>query len=559
LALDNFDQKIKGYLGDIKLKKANQSIDWTPELFQEYVKCSEDPIYFVENYIQIINVNNGLQQFRLYNYQKEMLRSFHKERNTIVLASRQSGKSISVCAYILWYILFNSEKVVALLANDGKVAREMLSRVQFAYEYLPKWLQQGILEWNKGSIELENNSRVIAAATTKKSVRGFAINLLYIDETAFIENWEEFSASVMPTISSGDDSKIILSSTPCGLNHFHAIWVNARAGINNYNPILVNWRQVPGRDEKWKEDVLGTINHDIQKFECEYECEFLGSTNTLIAGWKLKELETAFKTPINVKEGLYQYVLPEKEHLYGIVCDVSRGKGIDYSAFQVIDITTMPYVQVCAFRSNTLPPADYASVILHSAKLYNQAIVLVEINDIGEQVSHTLIHEFGYENVLYTENAGRSGKRITGGFGKSGTLDKGIKTTKTVKTVGCSLLKLLLEQNQLILKDHETIKELSTFVRKATNYEAETGAHDDLVSCLFLFAWMSDQAYFKEHSNINTLMNLREKSEEEIENDMLLFGFVLSGGEDEEVPQGWKKVENPSWIRLPDFDHYIYY
>ena len=554
----HFDQKLKGYLGDVKLKRANQTIDWTPELLQEYVKCSEEPIYFIENYIKIINVNNGLQRFELYEYQKDMLRSFHENRNTIVLAARQSGKSITVCAYILWYILFNAEQTVALLANDGKVAREMLGRIQFAYEYLPKWLQQGILEWNKGSVELENNSRVIAAATTKKSVRGFSINLLYIDETAFIENWEEFSASVMPTISSGKNSKIILSSTPYGLNHFHALWVNARMGINNYTPISVNWRQVPGRDERWKEDTLSTINHDIQKFEAEYENEFIGSTSTLIAAWKLKELEVSFKTPLNIKDGIYQYALPKIEHRYSMVCDVSRGKGIDYSAFQVIDITEMPYIQVCVFRSNTLPPADYASVILHTAKIYNEAIVLIEVNDIGEQVSHTLIHEFGYENVLYTEAGGRNGKRITGGFGKSSTLDKGIKTTKTVKTVGCQLLKLLIEQNQLTLVDHETINELSTFVRKTTNYEAESGKHDDLVSCLFLFAWMSDQTYFKEHSNINTLMNLREKTEDEIENDMLIFGFVMDG-RDDDTTQGWKKVENPSWIRLPELEYEIRY
>jgi len=289
-----------------------------------------------------------------------------------------------------------------------------------------------------------------------------------------------------------------------------------------------------------------------------HNCEFIGSTSTLIAAWKLKELEVSFKTPLNIKEGLYQYALPEKDHLYGMVCDVSRGKGIDYSSFQIVDITCMPYTQVCVFRNNTLPPADYASVILHSAKIYNDAIVLIEVNDIGEQVSHTLINEFAYENILYTEAGGRNGKRITGGFGKSSTLDKGIKTTKTVKTVGCQLLKLLIEQNQLILVDHETINELSTFVRKATNYEAENGKHDDLVSCLFLFAWMSDQTYFKEHSNINTLMNLREKTEDEIENDMLIFGFVMDG-RDDDVSQGWQKVENPSWIRLPELEYDIRY
>lgn len=288
-----------------------------------------------------------------------------------------------------------------------------------------------------------------------------------------------------------------------------------------------------------------------------HNCEFQGSTNTLIAGWKLKELEFSFKTPIKRKDGLCQYDLPEKDHIYVMICDVSRGKGIDYSAFQIIDVTAMPYHQVCVYRNNTLPPADFSSIILHSAKLYNQASVLVEINDIGEQVSHILLHDFGYENILYTEAAGRVGKKITSGFGRSSNIDKGIKTTTMVKNVGCSLLKLLIEQDQLIIKDHETIKELSTFVRKLNSYAAEAMCHDDLVSCLFLFAWMSDQTYFKELNNINTLMNLREKTEDEIENDMLSFGFVLDGQDNEETSKGWERVENPSWIRIPDLDYNI--
>jgi hypothetical protein len=333
------------------------------------------------------------------------------------------------------------------------------------------------------------------------------------------------------------------------LNHFHAIWSNAVKRENNYNPILVTWKDVPGRDEKWKNDTLAAMNFDLEKFSQEYECEFLGSSGTLIAGWKLKEL--VHMNPEYSKEGLYQYFKPVKKRLYGCVCDVSRGKGLDYSAFQIIDITEMPYKQVCVYRNNHITPSDFASIIFHTAQMYNDAMVLVEINDIGEQVSHNLHYDFGYDNILFTENAGRSGKRITSGFGGA-NIDKGIRTTKVVKSVGCSLLKLLIEQNQLIINDHNTIYELSTFSKRGAGYEAEPGKHDDLVMCLVLFAWLSEQMYFKEHTSINTLMSLRDKSEEEIENEMLFFG-VIDDGRDE-ADETYQDLEVHFYIPMPVLD-----
>ncbi len=523
------EDDLKGYLGNPLLKKANQSIEWTPELVEEYVKCSQDVVYFTENYMQIINVDEGLVPFKMYDYQKEMVKSFANNRNTIVTTARQAGKSTTTCAFILWYILFNKEVKVALLANKGDTAREILGRIQLAYQHLPKWLQQGIVEWNKGSLELENNSKVIASATSASGIRGHSINLLFIDEAAFIDNWDEFFTSVYPTISSGKETKMILVSTPNGMNHFHKTWVNAREGRNGYHNILVKWQDVPGRDEKWRQDTLASMNFDIEKFSQEYEAEFLGSSGTLIAGWKLKEL--VHQPPLMQKEGLIQYFHPEKEHVYMMVCDVSRGKGLDYSAFQLIDVTKMPYQQVAIFRSNATTPVDYAEVIHRVAKAYNNASVLVEINDIGEQVSHALHYDFGYEHILFTENAGRSGKRITGGFG-GGSIDKGIRTTKVVKSIGCSILKLLIEQNQLIINDYDTINELTTFSKKANSYEAEPGKHDDLVMCLVLYAWLSEQQYFKEYTNINTLHALRDKTEDEIEQDLAPFGFMEDGRED---------------------------
>jgi len=534
----------KSYLGNPNLKRSGVSVNWTPDLVQEYIKCKEDVVYFVTKYMKIININKGLINFIPYPYQENMLKTMAGERYTVIATARQAGKSTTTCGFILWYIIFHADKTVALLANKGETAREILGRIQLAYQHLPKWLQQGVKEWNKGSFELENNSRVIAAATSSNNIRGFSINLLFIDEAAFIENWNEFFTSVYPTISSGTESKIVLVSTPNGLNHFYQIWQNAAEKRNNYKPIKVMWYDVPGRDEDWRKDTLAAMNFDTEKFEQEYCVEFLGSSGTLIAGWKLKEL--VHQTPLMNKDGLYLYKQSVKNRSYVCIVDVSRGKGLDYSAFSILDVTQMPYEQVCAYKNNLISPIDYADVIHRVCKSYNNAAVLVEINDIGEQVSTSLHFDFEYENVLFTESAGRSGKRITSGFGSN--IDKGIRTTKSVKSVGCSILKLLIEQNQLIVNDFNTINELSTFSRKGVSYEAEPGKNDDMVMGLVLFAWLSDQTYFKEYTNINTLAKLREKSEEEILQELTPFGFFDNGITAEEIVEaprvrGWMNDE----------------
>jgi hypothetical protein len=534
----------KSYLGNPNLKRSGVSVNWTPDLVQEYIKCKEDVVYFVTKYMKIININKGLINFIPYPYQENMLKTMAGERYTVIATARQAGKSTTTCGFILWYIIFHADKTVALLANKGETAREILGRIQLAYQHLPKWLQQGVKEWNKGSFELENNSRVIAAATSSNNIRGFSINLLFIDEAAFIENWNEFFTSVYPTISSGTESKIVLVSTPNGLNHFYQIWQNAAEKRNNYKPIKVMWYDVPGRDEDWRKDTLAAMNFDTEKFEQEYCVEFLGSSGTLIAGWKLKEL--VHQTPLMNKDGLYLYKQSVKNRSYVSIVDVSRGKGLDYSAFSILDVTKMPYEQVCAYKNNLISPIDYADVIHRVCKSYNNAAVLVEINDIGEQVSTSLHFDFEYENVLFTESAGRSGKRITSGFGSN--IDKGIRTTKSVKSVGCSILKLLIEQNQLIVNDFNTINELSTFSRKGVSYEAEPGKNDDMVMGLVLFAWLSDQTYFKEYTNINTLAKLREKSEEEILQELTPFGFFDNGITAEEIVEaprvrGWMNDE----------------
>lgn len=528
---------VKGYLGNQNIKGKGAAINFTPEMVREYLQCAKDPIYFAEKYIKIVHVDHGLIPILMYDYQKEIVEAITHNRRVSVNTSRQAGKTTTAVAVILHYVLFNDHKTVALLANKGDAAREILDRIKIAYEALPKWMQQGVVEWNKGSVEFENGCKIIAGATSSSAIRGKSISFLYIDETAFVENWDEFFASVFPTISSGNTTKILFTSTPKGLNHFYKTCEGAKEGKNGYIYIEVPWWKVPGRDEKWKKETLEGMDFDMEKFAQEFECAFLGSSGTLIEGSKLKSL--VIREPIFERDKIRQYEQPVKGHVYIIVSDVSRGKGLDYSAFQVIDITKMPYKQVCTFRDNMITPIDYAAIIHMCTKMYNDAYVLIEVNDIGEQVSDTLHFEYEVETILYTESAGRSGKRISAGFGRS--VDKGIRTTKSVKAIGCNMLKMLIEQDQLIINDFNTIRELSTFSRKGISYEAESGCNDDLVMCLVLFGWITDQGFFKDLTDINTLQRLKQRNEEEMFEDMLPIGFNDYDLENDEITNSYGK------------------
>jgi len=521
----------QGFQGNLKLKRPGETFAWTQEQQEEYFRCSQDPVYFVQNYIKVINVDHGLVPLKLWDYQLEMLKSMANNRNTIITTARQIGKSTVTCAFITWYVIFHSQKTVALLANKGDTAREIMNKVHIGYQNLPKWLQQGVVAANKGTLELENGSRVIAAATSGSAIRGYSINLLFIDEAAFIENWEEFFTAVAPTISSGKTTKMILVSTPNGLNHYHKLWINAIKKRTDYNPIEVTWRQVPGRDEEWRKKTLADLNFDLDKFAQENECQFLGSSGTLIVGKVLSTL--VHQEMLAESDGLRQYIRPIKGHQYTMIVDVSKGVGLDHQAFSVIDITEMPYQQVCVYYNNNTLPGDYAEVIFQTAKLYNDSTVLVEINNpAGESVTNLLVEEYEYDGLLFTESAGRAGKRISMGVGGKAGIDKGINTTVKVKAVGCSILKALIENYQLVLNDHDTIAELSTFSKKNKSYEAEPGQYDDLVMTLVLFGWLTDQQFFKEMTDINTLQKLRNTREEDVENSMMPFGIVVNSADD---------------------------
>ena len=511
----------RGYNGNVNLKRKGTPIEFSNDMISEYLKCAADPIYFAEKYIQIVHVDHGLISIKMYDYQKEIAIAITDNRRVTVNTSRQAGKTTTAVAIILHYVLFNDYKTVALLANKGDAAREILDRIKIAYEALPKWLQQGVIEWNKGSVEFENGCKIIAGATSSSAIRGKSISFLYIDETAFVENWDEFFASVFPTISSGNTTKILFTSTPNGLNHFYKTCEGARENRNGYIYIEVPWQRVPGRDDVWKKETLEGMDFDMQKFSQEFECNFLGSSGTLIEGSKLKNLVS--RNPVGQTQFMKVYEQPEKDHVYACIVDVSRGKGLDYSAFHIIDVTSMPYKQACIYRDNTITPIDYAEIIYRTIKRYNDAYTLIEVNDIGEQVAEVLHYEFEVETLMFTESAGRSGKRISTGFSKNS--DKGVRTTKSVKSVGCNMLKMLIEQDQLIINDFQTINELSTFSRRGVSYEAESGCHDDLVMGLVLFAWMTDQLFFREITDINTLDKLRSRNEEELMESLLPIGF----------------------------------
>ena len=563
----------RGYRGNQLIKKSGVQIAWTQEMVSEYMKCSQDPFYFIETYVKIISLDRGLIPFILRDYQQDMVRSFHDNRFTILCCARQSGKSTAFIGYLIWYVIFNPYKTVAILANKAETARELLGRIQLAWENIPKWLQQGVVEggWNKGSMDLENDSRIIAESSSSDSIRGYSINLLVLDEAARIEHWDEFQSSTLPTITSGTTTKIIQVSTPKGLNHFYKIWSDAIAKKNDYHPILVRWTQVPGRDDNWKKyTIANELNNDLEKFDQEYNCEFMGSSGTLIAGWKLKELVS--QTPMEYKLGLSQYKKPLKDHTYAITVDVSEGKGLDYSVFHVSDITAMPFEQVATFRSNMMTPQDFAESIHIAAKSYNNSLVLIEYASLGPEVAYILYNDYEYDGILSTESAGSRGKKLSGGSGRM--VDMGIKMSVSVKNTGCSLLKLLIEQNQYIINDFHTIEELSRFSRQGNTYKAEEGWHDDCVMSLVVFAWLSNQQYFKDMTNVNTLAHLRDSTEQQLQDEYSsMIGFSTYGDDKPdtenlevvpwgEMTTGWKRkgekiVEKDmfkGWMTDEDFD-----
>jgi hypothetical protein len=518
------------YLGNPNLKKANTPIQFTEEQVIEFLKCKEDPVYFANRYIKIVSLDEGLTQFHPYDFQEKLIHNFHNNRFNICKMPRQTGKSTTVVSYLLHYAVFNDSVNIGILANKAATARELLSRLQTAYENLPKWMQQGIISWNKGSMELENGSKILAASTSASAVRGMSFNILFLDEFAFVPNHvaDSFFASVYPTITSGKNTKVIIVSTPHGMNHFYRMWHDAERGKNEYVPTDVHWSEVPGRDEVWKEQTIA--NTSEQQFRVEFECEFLGSVNTLINPTILKSL--IYENPIQRNAGLDVYEEAQKDHNYLLTVDVARGLGNDYSAFIVFDITEFPYKCVAKYRNNEIKPMLFPNIILDVAKGYNNAWLLVEVNDIGDQVASILHYDLEYENILMSSMRGRNGQVVGQGFSGSKT-QLGVRTTSAVKKLGCSNLKTLIEEFKLLTLDYEIISELTTFAQRNNSFEAEEGCNDDLAMCLVLFAWLVAQDYFKEMTENDVRKRIYEEQKDQIEQDMAPFGFISDGFNDE--------------------------
>ena len=532
------------YLGNPNLKKANVSQKFTKKQVKEVLKCSEDPVYFIRNYIKIVSLDKGLIPFDMYHFQEEMVSKFHDYRFNIAKLPRQSGKSTIVTSYLLWYVLFNPNVNVAILANKAATAREMLQRLQLSYESLPKYLQQGILQWNRGSLELENGSKIMAASTSASAGRGMSFNIIFLDEFAFIPNHiaDQFFSSVYPTISSGKSTKVIIISTPHGMNMFYKLWHDAERGTNEYVPTEVHWSEVPGRDEVWKEQTIK--NTSEQQFRVEFECEFLGSVDTLIAPSKLRTMP--YHDPIKENRGLAIYENKIEEHNYIVTVDVSRGIGNDYSAFVVFDTTTLPYKMVARYRNNEVKPIVLPNIVVDVAKNYNGAYILCEVNDIGGQVADIIQYDLEYENLLMCSMRGRAGQQLGQGFsGKKTQL--GLKMSTAAKQVGCSNLKALIEEDKLSINDYDTIAELTTFIQKGQSFAAEEGCNDDLAMCLVIFSWMAMQPYFKEMHDNDVRQRIYDDQRDAIEQDMAPFGFVSDGFEEDQFKdaQGdvWKVAE----------------
>jgi hypothetical protein len=517
----------KSYLGNSLLKASGVPLNFTKDQIEEYLKCADDPIYFIESYCKIVTLDHGLQPFKLYDCQKNKVKVIHENRKVILMEGRQQGKTTTSAAYILWYTLFQGSKTVAILANKATAAREVLYRYQIMYENLPTWLQQGVTTWNKGDIALENGSIVFTAATSASGIRGKSVNLLYVDEAAIIPNnvAEQFFTSVYPTISAGETTKILLSSTPLGYNHFWKFWNDAENDRNGFVNLFIPYWEIPGRDDKWAETqrkLLGEL-----KFNQEVLCNFLGSSLTLIASDAIAQMSA--KPIIYQKDGLDIYEKVEKDHAYCIIADTAKGVGGDYSAFQIIDITQMPYKIVGKYRNNEISPLLYPSVLYRVGKEYNESYILIEINS-SEQVAEILYGEYEYENIISVSRT-TQGQVVNGGFG-GGKTQLGVITDKKVKRIGCSNFKSMIEEKKLLINDADTISEISTFIERKNSYSADEGYHDDLVMPLVLFSWLTTNSYFKELTNINIRKELYEARIKMIEEEITPFGFINNGEEE---------------------------
>lgn len=519
------------YLNNPHVKRAYIKKQFSPEQAKEIVKCMMDPIYFSKCYVKIRTTDGDLVNFVPYEYQEAMIRSMMLNRFLAALLARQAGKTTVVSSFILWFALFNDNKDIAILANKGDQAQEIISRIQLSYENLPFFLQQGVRVWNKRSIVFENGSRIFSASTSSSSIRGRACALVYIDEAAHIENDFEFYESTYPVISAGKQSRVIMTTTPKGARGmFYKIFTEAMEGLNTFVPFKAIWSDVPGRDDKWEKETRE--NTSDSQFEQEFNVKFLGSSGTLIPNKILEQL--VFRNPIKETDTMKIYEKPDENKIYFAVVDCAEGLELDYSVITVFDVTQIPYKIVAKYRSNTISPLLLPYTIVSVCEEYNKCPVLVESNnDVGGQVTYILYYELEYENVILTatDTKGR-GAKASGRKAKPG-----VKTTKKIKNTGCSNLKTMIENEKLDIVDDDTILELGTFIRKEESYEADSGCTDDCVMTLVLFAWFCKQEFFDEYTSSDFQKSIFDSGVEQMMEDILPFGFHVTGIEESPYEQ----------------------
>jgi hypothetical protein len=545
-----------GYLGNRLLKGTNTAVQYTHQQVQEYMKCAEDPEYFIEKYIKIVHVDRGLINLKMHEFQMRIVKEIHQERFVVCKIPRQMGKTTIMVAYLLHYCLFNPDVRVAILANKASTAREILDRFKLAYEHLPAWLQQGIKEWNKLSIELENGAKIITSPTSGAAVRGFSFNIIVLDEFAFVQQHiaDEFIASIFPTISSGQTTKMIVISTPNGMNHYHKLWIDAKNNKNGYKPIEAKWNEIPGRNDAFKKLTIAQIGET--KWNQEFECQFLGSQHTLIAAQTIAEMVSLDPIYYN-NEGLVVYEEPKQNHIYMMTVDCGKGNAQDYHAFSVFDCTHMPYKQVAVFRNNVLPYQMLPSHVEKIAKKYNESHVLFELNDLGMACADILADELEYENIVYTSAGGKSkmGQRADGGIGAAGggRSQRGVNMSGRVKKEGCSLLKSMIESGRMDISDYNTIAEFSTYIAVKDSFKADEGYNDDIITTMVLFCWLTAQSYFKDITDTDLRKKLYERELQKLEEEVLPFGFIVDGVNEIETDDVDVFDERSSRERQQDF------
>lgn len=515
----------EAFKGNVHIRKAGYPVAFLPEQIAEYARCARDPIYFIENYVWIKNVDSEeLILFKLRGYQLEMVEKMLKNREYICKIPRQAGKSVCVSAVILWYLLFHKNYSILVAAHKAQKACDVLAVVKQMFELLPEWMQPGVIEWNKGNIIVDTNSRVRAAATSLSSARGDTYNLVYIDEAGFIMPHiaEEFFKSVIPTVSSGQTTKIFITSTPRGLNHFHDMWKAAVSGKSGYAWTEIKWHDVPGRDDSFKEKIVS--QYGLEYWQQEFEAEFIGSSRTLISASKLLGMISV--PPKKVVGDVRLYREPEKDRAYVVTVDVAEGLGGDCTIIMVFDVGETPYRIAAIYQSRDIDPYTLPAIIRDVGRSYNNAFVLIETN-FGQIVADVLQQDFEYENVIVTQTKAGKLRQLAGGWGTPKTR-VGLKMDTVAKRVGCMALKTLIENDILLVEDEATIEELRRFSVKGKSYAAEAG-HDDLAMALVMFGWLSDQSYFRDLTNTSARAAVTQRNSRAIEETVAPVGLRWTG------------------------------